>query len=293
MNDVLKQAVDKEYKTFLMKVSAGVICAFVVIAGFILFNGLGYFEDSLTYFVLALVVFLAGLHFSIYYEIIFAILINAVLVITVLVLMSNSIDFRRNYVDNGFLLEAYIDEYPSYMDTLLHGFGFGSNVVSFSNDCLGTIDKPADHKKLPESCAGMQAVQENYGIDLAAMIKHYHAKMKKTARAISDGKPQMIGYPACINRKSCGYVPLPPSTLTEKEIEESTNPDVTILRDGFWDLLDRSEITPRVCANMFLCNKLVRYEILQSYDFKQIQRSQNPKYDEQKQEEGINFNQIK
>ena len=289
----VKIAVDKEYKAFLTKVASGVVAAAMAILLFFLFSGIGFYGEAITYFVVFYVVFLIGLFFSITNEIVSLIAVNVVALIVTLVLVSNSIDHRKHYIENGFLLEAYIDDYPSYLDVLKHSFGLGSDVSAFANDCLGTKDEPVPKNKMPETCLGLKKIQENYGVDLIDMIITYHGKMKRTARAIEEGTVDRLRYPACINRKSCGYVPLPPSNLSERQIESSKDPEITILRDGFWDLIDRREITPRVCANMYLCNTPVDRGMLNNADFKAMQRRQNPSFEENIEKNEIQFNQIR
>lgn len=275
----LKKPIDKEYQAFLKKLSGGLIAGFVLIALIILIRGIGFFEDSAAYFMSAFIVGLVGFHFALIHEKVFLIALIVIFNITMLTFISNSISWRKDYVDQGFILEAYVNEYPTYLESLIGWFGFGPYVTGFAEDCLGEIGKPVRDSDVPDSCSGIQKVQQEYGVDVKQMIIDYHTKMKRTAKFIADGRASVIGYPGCVNTKRCAFVPLPPADMSEREIENSTTPEIVIVRDGFWDLVERQEITPRICANMFLCNRLVHYGILKSFDFRNIQKMQNPNFD--------------
>ncbi len=277
MNDDFEIPSDKDYSGTLKKIALGGIVLFISFAAYLIFNNLPYLESSIGIFALLFIIANLLFYFSLTKEIISLIIVSVVFIGSSFLFISNSIDWRKNYIENGFLLEAYIDTYPTYVDHLQASIGIGSDIVSFTNECLEKDDKKSSYARLSGNCKSFESVQEHYGVDLKEILISYHTKMKRTAEAISKDQVKRIRYPGCINKKTCAYIPLPPKDMTPEEIENSTDPSITVVRDGFWELVDQASITPNICQNMFLCRRLKALSILDEPTFRDLIREQTRK----------------
>lgn len=269
--------IDNNYQKKLHKVTIGFVILMLLAGMYPLYSGWGFFDPSTIYFLISLIIAIVVFYVGMMAEQIFLIIASVLVVIISIVLMTNSISWRQAYVSKPFVLEAYIDEYPSYIDHMLTDLGLGDgDVVAFADDCIGTKDQGVQLSKMPQECLSLDDIQENYDVDVAQLLINYYNKMKSTARRIEMGQAEQIGYPFCVNTKSCAYIPLPPEGMSEEEIQSTDNQRIIILRDGFWDLIEKTHITPNICANMFLCNRLVDSGIMSRDEFLRVQRRQDP-----------------
>lgn len=258
------------YSSVVVKIAIACVSLFVLIAAYMIFNNISYLESSIGLFLLFFVIANLVFYMSMVREVISLILISSLCIISSFVFISKSIDWRKNYIMGGFVLEAYIETYPSYFEHLQASFGVGSDIVSFAQECLGTRKEAVQASKRPASCSSFKSIEEHYGVDLKEIIIDYHNKMKRTAEAIANDQLSQIRYPACINQKTCAFVPLPPSNMSPEAIQESDDPQIIVVRDGFWDLVDQGVMTPNTCHNMFLCKRLRDAGILDSDAFAAI-----------------------
>lgn len=271
--------VDSGYSKKLHVVTI-IFTVILAIAGFYpLVNGWGFFDPSLIYFLIPFIIAVVVFYIAMMAEQIALIAVSVLIAIVSVVFMSNSVNWRQAYVEKGFVLEAYIDEYPSYMTHLMTKIGMNDgDVVAFARDCLGSHKEPKMINSTGKYCKSLNDIQKYYGVDLEQILMDYHAKMQTTAKRIEQGQAMQLGYPLCINTKKCAYIPLPPAGMTEQEIKDSTDVKISIIRDGFWDLIEKKAITANVCANMYLCNRLVEIGVIGPAELKNLQLRQDPDF---------------
>lgn len=273
---------DKKYLKKLLIVTSILTAIFAFLGAYVISQGWGYFDASLVYFLVAFVLALVGFYITMLVENVPLIVISLVVGIASLFLMNNSFDWRRAYIDNGFILEAYIGSYPSYGELLMSKITTPKKdlaLVNFADDCIGTLNKPVERFTRPETCQTVNGINSYYSTDLFGVMIDYHRKMASTAKRIKEGQAMQIAYPMCINTKRCAYVPLPPADIEENVLANTKDAQLVILRDGFWELIEERSITPNVCANMFLCNRLVDLGILSASEFQALRKRQDPSFE--------------
>lgn len=254
----------------VVKIAIGCVSIFLAIAVYMIANNLPYLESSIGIFILFFAIANVVFYTAMIREVISLILISCICIIASFIFMSKSIDWRKSYILDGFALEAYIETYPTYFDHLQASFGIGSDIVSFSRDCIGTAKEPVPASKRPASCSTFDDIESTYGVNLSEIIIEYHNKMKRTAEAIANDQISRIRYPACINQKTCAFIPLPPNDMSPEQIQETEDPDIIVVRDGFWDLVEQGVMTASTCHNMFLCKTLRDAGILDGRTFSEI-----------------------
>lgn len=276
MSDKREITIEESYARKLRYITIALTVLFTFTGIYVVYGGWGFFDASLVYLLVPYILCVIGFYMAMSAEKFLVIFATLIVGITSLVMMSNAFEWRRSYVENGFLLEAYIDKYPSYIQHLSTNVFGGEDIVAFSNECLGTKKYKVERISLPATCRSRNEILGNYNVDVYTMVRNYHKKMQSTAKQIEAGRAKQIGYPLCVNNKKCAYIPLPPSEMTEQQISESTDPNITILRDGFWDLIDKPYVTANVCLNMYLCNTLVELGIFTSKDLTTLRGKHEP-----------------
>ena len=160
-------------------------------------------------------------------------------------------EWRKDYIylsQNGdhFALELYIDEYPTYEDHIFAGFLDKPKYVSFSDECY----EPALKGQTPSrQCRSLNLIQNNYNVDVNAIIQNYYRKMQSTAQRFEKGRiKDRRQYENCLRRKDCVLIPLLPSGTDANAIDPSSQDHIAIRRQ-FWSLLDKDnmQITPELC----------------------------------------------
>lgn len=266
--------IEESYAKKLRYITIALTVLFVFTGAYVVYEGWGFFDTSLVYLLVPYILCVIGFYIAMSAERFLIIFSTLIVGIICLILMSNSFEWRRGYVENGFVLESYIDKYPSYIEQVSISVMGGADVVSFGNECLGTKKHQVERITLPNECHSRDSIIQNYNVDVNDLLRNYHKKMQSTAKQIEAGRAQQIGYPRCVNTKKCAFIPLPPQDMTEAQISESTDSKVTILRDGFWDLIEKNYITANVCLNMYLCNRLVELGVFTSKDLTVLQGRQ-------------------
>ena len=117
---------DKKYIKKLLIFTSFLTVVFAFSGIYVITQGWGYFDSSLVYFLVAFLFALVGFYITMMVEHIPLIVLSVIIGVSSLVMMSNSFEWRRDYIDNGFILEAYIDKYPSYDKTVLSQNEIGS-----------------------------------------------------------------------------------------------------------------------------------------------------------------------
>lgn len=170
--------------------------------------------------------------------------------IGLLVLSYHRHSWMRDYYKNGFILEAYIDEYPSWEETLFGSILGKEDWIGFANDCA----KPVLEKngRGASSCKSLATIKEVYRLDMTSVLEKHRKKMKRTAKQLADGKARKIRYPRCIRDKKCVEVPLLPPGVDADKIDPASQTHID-KRRAFWSLVNGNGMTPEICTNMQLC----------------------------------------
>ena len=163
-------------------------------------------------------------------------------------------EWRKEYINapvtNPFPFEQYIDSYPSLEKYLVSKLGVGKNWVDFTNQCHDPLLKGAD---VSPSCLSLEQIKSSYGLDMREILKDHFAKMRKTAKLISNGRMKRKSQlESCLRRKECAVVPMLPAGVDAKAISEESLEHLDTRRT-FWEIVDNGVITPRVCKFVGLC----------------------------------------
>jgi hypothetical protein len=174
----------------------------------------------------------------------------------ILTYSSYKFEHRERYITaaergNFFILEPYIDAYPTYEDYVFAGLLGKPKYINFVDDCI-------DANFIGQNCRSSALIQQNYGIDINNMIDSQFMKMKKTAQSIEQGRiKNKRQLERCLTQKNCAMIPLLPMGIEAEEINQTSNLFLDT-REMFWELVDKSqtEISPRICEFMDLCRAM-------------------------------------
>ena len=168
-------------------------------------------------------------------------------------------NWRKEYINNGFTLEAYIDSYPSWETYLAGDMLELPNWVSFAQNCEKPIMR---NRPVPRQCQTLDAIKETFNIDMRSALLDDFRKMKTTADKIANGRMNQEAYINCVNAKQCAQVPLMPKDVNLDTFDQRSMEYIEIRR-AFWQLVKGDKITPEICQFMYLCtvlNKLGAYD---------------------------------
>lgn len=167
-------------------------------------------------------------------------------------------EWQRDYYDNArhgtpFILEPYIDNYPTLEQ---HHFGWiwgAPRPVAFTNDCI--IPHIKGHS-VSGDCKSAQNIRDTYNIDPLAMVNTHFRAMKNTAQRIESGRlSNKKQYQACLENKSCAIIPLLPADVDPQSISQQSQ-DYILTRKMFWSLVNDPQISPEICDYIDLCRIL-------------------------------------
>lgn len=251
MNNDQNEIVDK--KAILVSVATGLVCA---VFGLILFMFQGAYAEKghdkllMVYIIMAIILII-----PVYFSKKGVISLLAIMMVTTLVYSWMKFDWRADYIKNAkngnaFILETYIDDYPTFEDHYFPILSDKPQWVHFANDCYKPATKSQD---MAQTCRSTSLIQTNYNINLDRVIRNHFRKMKTTAEMLQQG--QLLNkeqYRRCLTTKRCAIIPLLPADAEGKEIDASSD-DYIQIRRQFWSLVNDKEISPEICEFIDLC----------------------------------------
>lgn len=248
----------------MSRMIAIVASSIYAIFGFYVYGmNIGYYEDGQSWVLFLFILAGAGFVVGVFRGIVPVIILTSLIAIVCLTFSVKSFNWRKEYMNNGFILAEYINDYPSYFETFKGRVFGGPRLVEFANECLGTERRPVSRDRVPpRECSSIAAMNQAFGLDIFNILNQHYLKMRRTAEAISEDRAADINYPACVNTRRCAFVELLPPEMPEDQIQDSTDPNIIRVRDGFWELLDLNYITPNICQGMVLCRRLAELEIM-------------------------------
>jgi len=164
-------------------------------------------------------------------------------------------DWRSQYIKdaqngNPFVLEAYIDSYPTFEDHFFPFLSDNPQWVHFANDCY----IPAmQGSAMNDKCRSVALINKNYNIDLDTLGRTYYRKMQNTAAMLQQG--QLLNkeqYRRCLASKRCAIIPLLPAEA-EGQIISETSQDYIGIRRKFWSLINDDYMSPEICEFVDFC----------------------------------------
>lgn len=164
-------------------------------------------------------------------------------------------EWRKDYIQEGFPLDFYIEDYPSYEDYMLAPITGKTDWIRFYDECV----KPVENNKNPApTCTSLGLIQSTYNIDMRKVMRWHFSLMKQTAtRIVKDqsGTFTRERYRRCIEQRACAPVPLLPKGVDPKQIDPQSKRYIETRRI-FWSIVDKEEITPQICDHMKICRIL-------------------------------------
>lgn len=161
---------------------------------------------------------------------------------------------------NAFILEDYIDSYPTLEEHIFAKTLRRKDWVRLSERC---VEPALEQKPVPGFCRDTGLIEQNYRINIPAEIETFLGRMQKTAQDIESGRIRTGGqYQQCIAEKRCAPIPLLPENVDADKLANDTTQYADI-RMAFWDLVEERGLTPVVCASMTLCRAMVSTGVIQ------------------------------
>lgn len=160
---------------------------------------------------------------------------------------------------NAFILEDYIDEYPS-----LEGHFFSRTLgkkdwIRFAEQC---VTPALAQRPVIGACRDAKVIENVYRIDIQAEIDSFLRRMQRTAQEVQEERLRTGNqYQQCIAEKRCAPIPLLPDNVdADKLVNDSTQH--LAVRQAFWDLVEARGLTQSVCNAMVLCRAMVHTGVL-------------------------------
>lgn len=155
---------------------------------------------------------------------------------------------------NAFILEDYIDEYPTLEEHMLAKTLRKKDWVRFAENCV----TPAMRQQpVAGFCRDATLIQQHYRINVPAEIDIFMRRMQKTAQDIESGRIRTGSqYQQCIAEKRCAPIPLLPEDVDAEKLVNDSTQHIEI-RKAFWDLVEGRGLTPGICNAMTLCRSML------------------------------------
>lgn len=153
----------------------------------------------------------------------------------------------------AFILEDYIERYPTFEEYYFAGFLGVPDWVRFSRDC---VEKALNKQPVAQNCRTADSIRDAYNIDIQKEINHFMGRMQSTAIKVKDGGiTSGQQYQSCIAQRNCAPIPLLPENVDAEKISVRSK-EYAEVRRAFWDLVEKKGLTKDICLSMLLCKAM-------------------------------------
>lgn len=160
---------------------------------------------------------------------------------------------------NAFVLEDYIDEYPSLEEHFFSRTMNKKDWIRFAEVC---VTPALAQRPVPGICRDARAIRDTFRIDVKREIDSFLARMQLTAKEVESARIRSGSqYQQCIAEKRCAPIPLLPENVDADSLVNDSVQHL-VVRQGFWDLVEERGLTNNVCQAMVLCRAMLQTGLL-------------------------------
>lgn len=214
----------------------------------------GHLLLTIIYMVMSLFVFLSLLKAKIIPAILSIVLATVLLYGEIVKVQWNQSYLRGLATPNAFILEDYIEAYPTLEQYVFSRTLHQKDWVRLAEYC---VEPALKGRPIMRECRDAAWIQDVYNIDVQEEIELFLVRMQKTAKDVKDGRIKSGNqYQQCIAQKRCAPIPLLPEDVKAEGLANDSTQYADI-RKAFWDLADGKMLNETVCASMTLCRAMM------------------------------------
>lgn len=160
---------------------------------------------------------------------------------------------------NAFVLEDYIDKYPSLEGHIFSATLGNKDWIRFAQTC---VTPALAGRPVTGLCRDARSIRDTFRIDVQAEMDAFLKRMQNTAKDVEAARIRTGSqYQQCLAEKRCAPIPLLPENVDADSLANDSSQHIQV-RQGFWDLVEERGLTTNVCQAMVLCRAMLNTGLL-------------------------------
>lgn len=250
---------DKRKKMALIVGGTLVAMQLIMLFTFRSYLDFGHIFTTIGFLVAALMVFWSLQKAKIVSSILFILLATGLLYTSLVKVKWNERYLQGLTTPNAFVLEDYIDAYPSLEGHIFSATLGKKDWIRFAETC---VTPALAGRPVAGLCRDARSIRETFRIDVQQEMDAFLRRMQSTAKDVEAARIRTGSqYQQCIAEKRCAPIPLLPENVDADSLVNDSAQHIPI-RQGFWDLVEDRGLTSNVCHAMVLCRAMLNTGLL-------------------------------